>query len=194
MPTILSEVPALRLVSTVAGLLISVSAIAGCTVTDSVAVNESAAPTQPTQPTGSAAGPSDSTPAAQIRDRCDPEQVAATYPNRGMIVAGAFVDMRDLGPQPGATGEATLNESGKPAAYVVASNDSQAAVAERFCLTSGELTLLNEVRRYDPVGYEPDILYAGDTLNLDPCTIATVGDVNGRVNVNEPAFPLPKDC
>ncbi|WZH35589.1 MAG: hypothetical protein PIR02_12475 [Microbacterium enclense] len=116
------------------------------------------------------------------------------HANPGRIEAESFVGMRDLGPRPGAMGTAASGEEGRPAAYVVAANDSQIAVAERFCLISGELSLLNEVRRFDPTALEPDVLYAGDTLNLDPCTIATVGDVNGKINDNEPAFPLPQDC
>jgi hypothetical protein len=183
-----------KLVATLAGFLLGVSALAGCTPPDGVGVKESVAPTQSGQSTSPASASGDGTPAAQARDRCNPDQVAATYPSRGRIVAESFDDMRDLGPRPGAMGTAESTEKGRPAAYVVAAGDSQAAVAARFCLTPGELTLLNEVRRYDPLAYEPDVLYTGDTLNLDPCTIATVGDVNGRSNENEPAFPLPEDC
>lgn len=34
-------------------------------------------------------------------------------------------------------------------------------------------------------------LYAGDTLNLSPYTIASVGDVNGEVHSYETVFTLP---
>lgn len=94
----------------------------------------------------------------------------------------------DLGPREYASGRAILDEQGVPVAYVAASGDIQEFVADRFCLGLAYLHNLNSVRRdiADGVG-----LFAGDTLNLNPYTVVSVGDQNGRVADNPPPDPLP---
>lgn len=116
-----------------------------------------------------------------------------------------IVLLQDIGARPGAEGEVTLDENGDPASYVVASGDTQDAIAERFCATPSYVDLMNSIRRQnvhvdppegcwpkcgDEYGWKMD-LYAGDTLNLNPYTIASVGDQNGQVYANEPDIMMP---
>jgi hypothetical protein len=75
-----------------------------------------------------------------------------------------------------ASGEAILNGEGIPVAYHVASGDVFSTIAARFCLSEDWLLLINHAHRAS------DALYAGDTLNLDPHTIFSVGDQNGVVS------------
>ena len=105
--------------------------------------------------------------------------------------------LTDGGPSEYAQGEVILNDDGSLAAYVVASGDTPFAVAERFCSHQSELGLLNAVRRNtfysSPGGTGGDWItfYAGDTINLDPATITTVGDEQGQAFSNETALDLP---
>jgi hypothetical protein len=76
-----------------------------------------------------------------------------------------------------ATGEAILAD-GVPVAYKVAPGDVFSLVAARLCIGEQWLHWVNSVRR------DSDELFAGDTLNLDPHTITSVGDQNGVVYDN----------
>lgn len=141
---------------------------------------------------------------------------APTAPERvgydGLPVALQLTDeviLTDLGARPGAQGRANLDGNGGAAAYVVAEGDTQAAIAERFGADAAYLALLNSIRRtdvyVDPTTVEgyvwPDALpagtgwvmalYAGDTLNLSPYMVASVGDQNGVVYTNEPDIAMP---
>ncbi|NEM90893.1 hypothetical protein [Galbitalea soli] len=71
-------------------------------------------------------------------------------------------------------GSTTSDGAGRPAAYIVAAGDNPDAIADRF----GGLNLwaLNCARRTDLR------LFAGDVVNLDKYTVATVGDEDGRTN------------
>lgn len=72
-----------------------------------------------------------------------------------------------------------------------------AAIAARFCIDHYPyLEWINAVRRgstgtlFD-IGTGSMTLYAGDTINLDPHTITTVGDENGAVRQNPIDFHIP---
>ena len=83
----------------------------------------------------------------------------------------------DRGAREHAMGEAVVDASGTPVAYVVAEGDIPDFVADRFCTHLAYLNGINSVRRASLAGN----LYAGDTLNLNATTIFTVGDENGVV-------------
>ncbi|NRG42001.1 hypothetical protein HRK28_13885 [Rathayibacter sp. VKM Ac-2835] len=96
--------------------------------------------------------------------------------------------VRDRGTREGAAGTVRTATAGTPAAYVVAAGDNPARIADRFCVSPDYLDALNSVRRD---GVTLTSLYGGDTLNLDPSTVLTVGDQNGRVLDNAEPEPLP---
>lgn len=148
-----------------------------------------------TRPTAGAAAPASEPSPLPSRDRCNPDQGLHSggegVSSSGVLQPQDFADTRDLGPRPGAQGAATLHLDGRPASYVVAPNDGITAVAARFCMTTVELSALNAVRRTNPYGVTPDVIHPGDTLNLDPCTVRTVGDDNGRVNDNDLPVYIP---
>lgn len=115
----------------------------------------------------------------------------------GSAVGGyGIIEMRDLGPAPHATGEATLNDDGTPAAYVVADGDTVFAIARRFCIDhTPYLEWINSARRSDSwqwaKGDGDFAIYPGDTLNLDPHMITSVGDERGVVYDHTPDFNIP---
>ncbi|MEY9853849.1 hypothetical protein ABH923_003527 [Leifsonia sp. EB41] len=92
----------------------------------------------------------------------------------------------DCGPIQYATGTTKLNDKGVPVAYVVAPGDIWEFIAKRFDLGTAYLTAINAVRRYPPT-----TVYVGDTINLDPATITSVGDQNGVVSHNLDNLPDP---
>ena len=96
----------------------------------------------------------------------------------------------DKGEVSGATGTTSFNPDGSPASYVVAPDDMYDGILERFGIASDYCFIyLNSVRRHNNFTF-----YAGDTLNLDPHTILTVGDENGEVNefLDRLASPHPE--
>lgn len=99
----------------------------------------------------------------------------------------------DNGPANYAQGTVTLDASGHPATYVVASGDVIDYIADRFGFFSPTgapfdyLNTINQVRR----GGYPWNLYAGDTLNLSAYTITSVGTINGQVLNGAPPNPMP---
>lgn len=93
----------------------------------------------------------------------------------------------DRGAREYARGEAVLDPSGTPVAYVVAAGDIPEFVADRFCTHLAYLNSINSVRRASLAVN----LYAGDTINLDATTIFTVGDENGVVHAGSPPLPYP---
>lgn len=135
--------------------------------------------------------------------RCITERLGGAHTDPDLVDSPRRVDefmvpiLTDGGPREYAQGEVILNDDGSLAAYVVASGDTPFAVAERFCSREAELARLNAVRRntfYSSPGEPtPDWItfYAGDTINLDPATITTVGDEQGEVFSNEPELDLP---
>lgn len=92
----------------------------------------------------------------------------------------------DQGPVEHASGDAVLDDAGRPVAYLVAPDDVWTVVAERFCLHVDYINALNQVRRNGAA-----TLFAGDTLNLDPYTVTSVGSENGTVFENDPPHPMP---
>lgn len=112
-------------------------------------------------------------PAYPVADETEVEQLG------GATLALPF----DRGAMPHAAGEAILNDQGVPVAYKVAENDVISTIGGRFCVGEQWLYWVNYVRR------DGDVLFAGDTLNLDAHTILSVGDQNGVVHNNA----LPED-
>ncbi|MEN2742121.1 LysM peptidoglycan-binding domain-containing protein [Microbacterium sp. X-17] len=92
----------------------------------------------------------------------------------------------DCGPIQYATGTTRLNDKGVPVAYVVAPGDIWEFIAKRFDLGTAYLTAINAVRRENVTQ-----VYVGDTINLDPATITSVGDQNGVVYHNLENLPDP---
>ncbi|MBN9154552.1 MAG: hypothetical protein J0J05_11265 [Microbacterium sp.] len=110
-------------------------------------------------------------PSLSPRDRCNPNQGQYTTDDP------SFKDMRDLGPREFATGTATFNKEGRPAAYTVAPGDVDIAITQRFCITIEELYgTLNSVRFCHE---NRQVLQPGDVLNLDPATVDSVGKHSG---------------
>ncbi|KZX19646.1 hypothetical protein ACH61_03259 [Rathayibacter tanaceti] len=97
-------------------------------------------------------------------------------------------EVRDSGSRSGATGTVRAASDGAPASYLVAAGDISEQIAERFCISPDYLSALNSVRRD---GVDIDSLFGGDTLNLRPTTVLTVGDQNGRVLDNTAPDDLP---
>lgn len=130
------------------------------------------------------------------------EHSLADHPRR--VGTSLIVVPDDGGPTIFASGSVRVDDAGVPVAYVVAKGDTPFAVAARFCMSRDQLSLLNMVRRTtsfsswvdgdppDPGTWQEWIeLFAGDTINLDPATITSVGDQNGRVYAHDPGFYLP---
>ncbi len=126
----------------------------------------------------------------------------ANHPRR--VGDSLIVVPDDGGPGDFARGAVQLDSTGVPVAYVVAEGDTPFAVSHRFCVTEDQLALLNMVRRttwysswqngepVDSVARTGWIeLFTGDTLNLDPATVTSVGDQNGRVYAHDPGLHLP---
>lgn len=90
----------------------------------------------------------------------------------------------DTGTRAGTTGVAILDGAGFVRAYTVASGDNASSITERF--DNLNLWSLNCARRADLT------LYAGDTLNLDKYSVATVGDENGSTSPFSAS--VKKDC
>jgi hypothetical protein len=100
--------------------------------------------------------------------------------------------VRDRGTRTGATGAVTTAEDGTtPASYLVAAGDVSEQIADRFCISPDFLDALNSVRRD---GVSIDSLFGGDTLNLSPATVLSVGDQNGGVLDNPEPDPLPEQA
>ncbi|HLS24313.1 MAG TPA: hypothetical protein VK063_00390 [Beutenbergiaceae bacterium] len=106
-----------------------------------------------------------------------------------------YSQLRDVGPIARATGEAIYDDDGQPVAYVAAPGDTMRAIAARFCIDHYPyLEWINAIRRGDRTSIMDTAsmtLYAGDTINLNPYTIATVGDENGVVRDNAIDFHIP---
>jgi hypothetical protein len=155
-------------------------AVTGCTATSStpLAAHIIAHPATPT-PATSVPPTSAPTPAA----------TAAGCHGWGFWARGYYSEAQqpvDCGPIQFATGTAELDGNGVPVAYVVAPGDIYESIAQRFDVGTGYLNAINAVRREWPM-----IVYAGDTINLDPATIATVGDQDGVAYDYEDRMPTP---
>lgn len=111
-----------------------------------------------------------------------------------------YSELRDIGPIEHATGETTFDDEGQPVSYVAAAGDTMFGIAVRFCLGNDYpyLEQINAIRRGE-TGELLNLLngptmevYPGDTINLNPYTIATVGDENGEVRNNNLDFHIPQ--
>ncbi|MCK2022540.1 hypothetical protein KZC52_06375 [Microbacterium sp. kSW2-24] len=108
-----------------------------------------------------------------------------------------YSNVHDYGPRDGANGTVEYAADGTLASYEVASGDYVDAILERLCVGFYSLQALNAVRRGSVHSVDPTYqaylagLYVGDTLNLSPYTITSVGDLNGEVFAYETSFILP---
>ncbi|MDY0911859.1 hypothetical protein [Rathayibacter festucae] len=180
-------------------VLASTLLLAGCT---SAADVPDAAPTADSGASGSAtatsapsaeAVPADPRPVPSVTLAPVPVGATEECVISPLGTAGSIGDVdlevvRDGGTREGAAGTARTATDGTPAAYVVAAGDNPALIADRFCVSPDYLDALNSVRRD---GVTLSSLYGGDTLNLSPSTVLTVGDQNGRVLDNAEPEPLP---
>ncbi|MFT4284459.1 MAG: hypothetical protein QM598_06465 [Protaetiibacter sp.] len=110
----------------------------------------------------------------------------SSSPSAEMVGAYEIQTPTDLGPSEYANGVVILDGSGTPVAYEVASGDIFDFVADRLGIDGNYIATINQVRR----GYT-SVLFAGDTLNLDPHTITSVGTFNGRVLDEPTPEPMP---
>lgn len=124
-------------------------------------------------------------PSLEPRLDSDPERVVGYW----------YSELRDVGSIAGATGTVILREDGQPAAYIVADGDNLSSIARRFCIDHYPyLEWINAIRRGSGTSLtraSSMTVFAGDTINLDAHTIATVGDENGRVHNNAIDFHIP---
>ncbi|MWV48409.1 hypothetical protein GRS96_03840 [Rathayibacter sp. VKM Ac-2803] len=189
--------------------LASVLLLAGCTsAPETAATSDAATPSSseaaPAAPAETGSGEAEAGPRPVPSVTATPEPVVSTtqpVPATGECEVG-YVDaaeagtvggldielVRDRGPRTGATGEVTTAADGTPASYLVAAGDISESIADRFCVSPEYLDALNSVRRD---GVSIDSLYGGDTLNLSPSTVTSVGTQNGRVLENPEPEPLP---
>jgi LysM repeat protein len=178
--------------ATIAVLL--VSGLAGCVfATNSPASTAAVAPTASapsnTSPVGSKETPASEHPTAASAECAPVELYEAWSADKPLLATLGGNRLRvptDQGPDEFASGEVTLDDSGRPVAYTVAAGDTWSAVADRFCLHPDYINALNQVRRNR--AFE---LYVGDTLNLSPYTVTSVGSENGQVFANPAPDPLP---
>ncbi|KJQ54649.1 hypothetical protein [Microbacterium sp. SA39] len=178
-----------RTAGVAAALLVVLSAVVltGCTtpvphtVETPVAVAAEQTPSSPPSPA--------STP------ECRPEN-ADVLPGEPLDV-GLFAGMVDRGPREGANGTVAYASDGTLASYLVAPDDHTEAIIDRLCVSAYPFAALNAVRRGTLYSTDPTSqayltpLYAGDTLNLSPHMITSVGDVDGEVRAYETTFILP---
>lgn len=139
----------------------------------------------------------DSLPTAEPTPTCMRADGGGIILPSGLLNVDLYSRMHDFGAREGATGTAQYADDGSLTSYEVASGDYNDAILDRFCVGFYYLDALNSVRRGGASSvhptrqvYPPD-LHVGDTLNLSPYTITTVGDVNGEVFAYETSFTLP---
>lgn len=106
-----------------------------------------------------------------------------------------YSELRDLGAKTNAAGEAITNSEGQPVAYIAAQGDTLMGIASRFCIDHYPyIEWINAIRRGSITKVTETgsmRVYPGDTINLNPYTIASVGDENGVVRDNAVEFHLP---
>ena len=180
---------------------LSAAALTGCTASGAQ-LDEMSATVQPAaKPSASptpSAGPTPSVPqASAAAPECRRPGGDGTIYNGESLNVELYAGMVDLGPRAGANGTVAYADDGTLASYVVASGDYRDAILERLCLGPYSYEALNAVRRGSLHSVDPShqayltSLYVGDTLNLSPYTITSVGDVNGEVHAYETVFVLP---
>lgn len=166
-----------------------VAALTGCTAPDSGAVETSAAERPVATPSAE--------PTAAAGPVCRRPGGDGTISTGEPLNVELYSEMHDYGPREGANGTVAYAPDGTLASYVVAPGDHDEAILERLCVGPYSLEALNAVRRGSVHSVDPTSqayltpLYAGDTLNLNPYTITSIGDVNGEVRSYEASFILP---
>src|SRR6218665_3585290 len=146
-----------RLIVAFAGLAMAGGFLAGCTVST---------PSSTVAPTASPPASNPPDPTASLSPTPSGDEMVGAFPLGNPVDAGA---------RRYAEGDVEVDAAGTPIAYEGASGDIIDFVAERFGVAGTYLVTINQVRR----GYTGN-LYAGDTLNLDPHTIPSVGSINGE--------------
>lgn len=171
------------------------AALVGCTALAPEAVEKSATVTTAD---GSSAEPGPSgTPAPEESPECRLPRGDSTILSDELLDVDLYAAMADFGARAGAEGTVSYAEDGTLASYLVAPGDSKDAIRDRLCVGHYSFEALNAVRRGSLHSVEPTNqayltpLYAGDTLNLSPYTITSVGDVNGEVHSYETVLILP---
>lgn len=177
---------------------LSVAALTGCTAPPPEAVGApSAEPAAEAAETPAATQPTPSAEPAAASSECKLPHGDGLIENDKPLNLEPYANMADLGPREGANGTTTLAADGTLASYVVAADDYTDAILDRFCVGYYSFSALNAVRRGSVHSIDPSYqahhtqLYVGDTLNLSPYTITTVGDVNGEVHAYGTVFILP---
>lgn len=149
-------------------------------------VPEQAAP----KATSGAEAQASSDPTPSVDSTCGPVELyepwSSERPSVSSLGGSRLRIPSDRGAREHANGEVVSDGAGRPVAYVVAPDDVWTVVAERLCLHVDYINSLNQVRRNSAA-----TLYAGDTLNLSPYTVTSVGSENGEVYDNPPPDPMP---
>lgn len=170
--------------------LVLTSVLSGCVSSPTSAGSGVVAPSTSvgSAPTSESSGRPASSPTPT--DGCGPpilyEPWSADTPLRATLGGNRLRIPVDLGSRANAAGESILDDEGHPVAYAVAPDDLWPDVADRFCLHPDYINALNQVRRNGVF-----TLYVGDTLNLSPYTVTSVGSENGDVFDNPAPDPLP---
>lgn len=161
---------------------------AGSTPASPEPVLEQAAPTATA--TGGAEAQASSDPTPSVDSTCGPVELyepwSSERPSVSSLGGSRLRIPSDRGAREHANGEVVSDDVGRPVAYIVAPDDVWTVVAERLCLHVDYINSLNQVRRNSAA-----TLYAGDTLNLSPYTVTSVGSENGEVHDNPPPDPMP---
>lgn len=183
-------------VAAVSLVALSVAALTGCAADAAPAADD----------TPSAAPPSNApsaTPTSAPEPTAEAGSGCVMPGGDGMIMLGEplnlglYAHMKEYGARVGANGAVSYAPDGSLASYEVAPDDYKDAILERFCVGYYSLDALNAVRRGGSSSVDAGdqaystALYVGDTLNLSPYTITSVGDVNGEVHSFETSFVLP---
>jgi hypothetical protein len=137
---------ALKVSAGIAGFVLAISALAGCTA--------QASPKTPVHPAGSAAPVATPSPS---KVQCDP----------------TLRDPLDRGPREFATGTVIRSATGRAIAYKVASGDAELAIADRFCLSLEALNDLNARRHCLGAAITPGDVYNLDLATID--TVGSLG-------------------
>lgn len=172
----------LRRMAVLLTAVIGASSLGACTSDSNLAIPE---PTVVSAPTHSDAATDAPTGPGTQTGLCEGmPSVSAAVPGVNGYIYG---QLRDVGPLEGARGEVSTDDEGQPVSYVVAAGDTATAIAARFCIDYRPyLGWLNAVRRNGVAN-----LYAGDTLNLSPFRITSVGNENGVALQNDLNFSIP---
>lgn len=176
---------------------LSVAALTGCTASAPDAVEAAETPAATPPPVRPSTSPTPTAGPTAASSECKLPGGDGMIGHDEPLNLKLYASMVDLGLREGASGTATRAADGTLGSYVVAADDYIDAILDRFCVGYYSLAALNSVRRGSVFSVDPTSqahlteLYVGDTLNLSPYTITSVGDVNGEVHAYGTVFILP---